>query len=423
MKKANLQQLYSIFFFGFSSGLPFLLILSTLSVWLAEVGISKTMIGLLAWVSVPYTFKFVWGTLIDRIHIPFLTNIFGLRRSWILFAQVGLWFCISSLGNANPAQNILTTASLALLVGCFSAIQDIATEAYRIEVLPKTHVGVGASVSVLGYRVGMLCSGAGTLFLAAYLQSWSMAYTCIAACMLIGIFTTLCSAEPAQKHAILHLSLIKSIKSLVHEINWQIVFAFILSYKVADTVLNVMSMPFLIEIGFNTVEIASVAKTFGISAMILGGLIGGLLSTRISLRQNLLLCVTLQCLASGLFIVQAMLGHNLSFLFISMGVENFTCGMSQVALISYLSHLCTQGSTGMHYAILTSFASFVRVSFSSLSGWLADNLAWSEFYFIVCISCIPSLLLLILSAKHFSKLDRHTAPEVLSTTGEIFNVN
>lgn len=425
MKKHNIfPDCYRIFFFGFSSGVPFLLILSTLSVWLAEAGISKTMIGLLAWVSVPYTIKFIWGAMLDRVSIPWFTKLFGLRRSWILCSQVCVWLALVGLGSTDPLQNIWVTAFFALLVGFASAIQDIAVEAYRIEILPRHKIGVGASISVLGYRVGMLCSGAGTIFLATYFNSWQIAYHCIAACMSIGIITTLFSYEPTIKRTPLKLVVWKVVKVLIHRLDWQIIFPFILSYKIADTVLNVMSMPFLVEIGFNNLEIAYVAKTFGITAMILGGLFGGILALRVSVRQNLFICVILQFVASALFIVQAWLGHDLSFLFISMGVENFACGLSQVALVSYLSHLCTQRSTAMHYAILSSFASFVRVSLSTLAGWLADHFAWPQFYAIVCVSCLPSLLLLILCARHFARIDNQqevNLPQL--TTGEILDGN
>lgn len=407
--------------------MPFLLILSTLSVWLTEIGISKTMIGFLAWVSVPYTVKFIWGSMLERVRIPWFTNLFGLRRSWILCSQICVWLFLIGLGNTDPLHNIWTTAFFALLVGCASAIQDVATETYRIEILPHNKIGVGASISVLGYRLGMLCSGAGTIFLATYFNSWQLAYHCIAACMIVGIITTLFSYEPIeQRMHLIKLKFVswKSIKVLVHKLDWQIIFPFILSYKIADTVLNVMSMPFLVEVGFNNLEIAYVAKTFGITAMILGGVFGGILSLYFSIRQNLFACVLLQCIASALFIVQARLGHDLSFLFVSMGVENFACGLSQVALVAYLSHLCTNRNTAMHYAILSSFASFVRVSLSTLAGWLADHFAWSQFYAIVCVSCLPSLFLLIVCARHFTRID--SKQEVILpqlVTGEIFDGN
>lgn len=420
-----LHNYYRVFLFGFSSGIPFLLILSTLSVWLAEIGVSKTMIGILAWVSIPYTFKFMWGALIDHIKIPCLTRLFGLRRSWILVSQLCVWLALIALGNTDPASNIIATAGFAFLVGCSSAVLDTAVEAYRIEILPRSKIGVGASLSVLGYRFGMLCSGGGTIFLATYFNSWSIAYNGIAACMLVGIITTLISCEPVVTHDPMQLVGWRSIKTLINKLDWQIIFPFILSYKIADTVLNVMSMPFLVEIGFNNLEIASVAKTFGISAMIFGGLIGGFLSHHYTVRQNLFVCVILQIVASVLFIVQAQLGHNLSFLFVSMGVENFACGLSQVALIAYLSHLCMQHgrSTAMYYAILASFASGARVILSMLAGWLADRLVWPQFYTIVCISCLPSIFLIILCAKHFNSVGRTPTKLEPLTTGEILDGN
>lgn len=418
-----LQHFYRIFFFGFSSGIPFLLILSTLSVWLAETGVTKTMIGLLAWASIPYAFKFIWGSLVDHLKIPWLSDVLGMRRSWILLSQFGVAISLVALGSTNPATNLAATALFTFLVGCSSAIQDTAIEAYRIEILPPSKIGVGASCSVLGYRFGMLCSGGGTIFLATYFNSWSIAYNCLAACMLVGVVATLYSPEPIIKSSPMNLLRWASVKELVNKLDWQIIFPFILSYKIADTVLNVMSMPFLVEIGFNNLEIASVAKTYGITAMILGGLIGGILSTRYSVRQNLFACVVLQIIASALFIIQAKLGHDLSFLFISMGVENFACGLSQVALISYLSHLCMQHrhSTATYYAILSSFASLVRVSLSTVAGLLADQFAWPQFYAFVCVSCLPCLLLIILGARHFKAAGAESI--VPLTTGEILDGN
>jgi PAT family beta-lactamase induction signal transducer AmpG len=419
--KAWDPKLVSIFFLGFSSGLPFLLILSTLSIWLAEVGVTKTMIGILAWTSVPYSLKFIWGALIDNVKLPLLSTTLGLRRSWILVSQLCLWLALIGLSNTNPVQSLGITALFAFLVGCSSAIQDIAVEAYRIEILPPSKVGAGASVSVLGYRFGMLCSGAGTIFLAAYFGSWNMAYCCISFCMVIGILATIYSVEPNITRPPFKLPMWRSLTSFVQTRNWQIIIPFILSYKIADTVLNVMSMPFLVEIGFSNMEIAYVAKTFGICAMILGGLAGGLLLAQRTIRQTLLICVVLQFIASLLFIVQAYLGHNVGFLFISMGVENFTCGLSQVALIAYFTHLCAFNGAALHYAVLSSFASFVRVSFSTLSGWMADHYAWPQFYAIVCVSCLPSIILLILGMKHFSRLtDEKTITEDRKlVTGEI----
>lgn len=419
-------RVFSIFFLGFSSGLPFLLILATLSVWLAEANISKTQIGILAWVTIPYSFKFMWAPLVDHFKIPYLSRFLGQRRGWILSSQVFLIIALLLLGFTNPKENLFITAACAFLVGICSASQDIAIEAYRIEILPRSLIGYGASASVLGYRLGMLVSGAGALYLAAFFESWAITYTLMACCVLIGVIAILLSHEPQKNRTRRSQALpykgLQTDKNLskrfdailiqpfiyfIKRGDWVLILPFILLYKVGDTVLNTMSMPFLIEIGFSKVEIAHVAKTFGISAMIMGGIIGGILSHKFSLRQNLIFCTTLQLTASAFFMMQASMGHNIPFLFITMGVENLACGMSQVALISYLSTLCQQPNTATHYALLSSFASFSRVILSTAAGWLADQTVWSKFYIVISFGCLPALLIVLLASQHFNNLYIH----------------
>lgn len=419
-------RILGIFFLSFSSGLPFLLILSTLTVWLTESGITKTQIGLLAWVTIPYSFKFLWAPFIDSYQIPFLCRVLGKRRGWMVFSQLMLFISLISLGLTNPQESILKTSICALIVGFFSATQDISIEAYRIEALPRRMIGHAASTSVLGYRMGMLFSGAGALYVAAFFNSWAISYTIMACSMFVGIIATLMSPEPKRKnvsqelHMQLYLKntspfqlfkdrlesvLISPFKSFIQGKNWITVIPFILFFKIGDTVLNTMSMPFLIEMGFSKVELAHVAKTFGISAMIFGGILGALLLNRFPLRFNLMICTSLQIMASSFFMIQAHLGYDLSMLFVTMGIENLACGMSQVALIAYLSSLCQQPHTGTHYAVVSSFASFSRVTLSCCAGWLADQISWFEFYQYVSFACLPTFLLLLFFTSHFKKLE------------------
>ena len=410
-KVALRYKLLTVFLLGFSSGLPFLLILSTFNVWLIESGVSKTEIGIFAWVTISYTCKFILSPFVDGIQIPILRYL-GKRRSWLLFSQMSLLLALVFLGNTDPNEHIFITAIAAFIVGFFSAIQDIVIEAYRIEILDRSKIGLGASLSVLGYRGGMLCSGAGAIYIAAYFHSWSIAYTVMAFCMVVGIITTLFSKEPEILHKYKKVTLskqwffnivVKPFKSFIIDIQWKTIIAFILCYKFADTVLNVMSMPFLIEIGFSKVEIAHVAKTFGITAMIFGGVIGAVLLEYYGLWKLLFLASILQFLAAIFFVKQAYIGYSISLLFITMGVENFTCGLAQVALLSYLSMLCKRPYTAVHYAILSSFASFARVNFSMVAGWLADSLVWERFYLIVCFSCVLSIIMLLNCTKHFEQ--------------------
>ena len=408
---ATATKLFTIFCLGFSSGLPFLLLLSTFSVWLTEAGMSKTQIGMFAWVTICYTGKFLLAPLVDNIRVPLLSALLGQRRSWMLLAQLALVVALFCLGQLEPRHDLLLLAVAAFFVGLFSALQDIVIEAYRIEILPPAQIGAGASVSVLGYRLGMLCSGAGAIYLAAYFDSWAMAYTGMAVCMLVGISTTLFASEPPSIAPLIQLKysrnlwrniFITPVAVWAKNQQWLTIILFILCYKFADTVLNVMSMPFLLEIGFNKIEIAHVAKSFGIIAMLCGGVIGGIFLRYYCLWRLLVLASVLQFFAASLFVLQAHIGYHLPLLFVTMGVENFTCGFAQVALISYLSLLCSPGYIAVHYALLTSFASFVRVNFSVMAGWLADNLLWSDFYSLVCVSCIFSMLMLRFCSLHFA---------------------
>ena len=402
--------LLNIFFLGFASGLPFLLILSTLSLWLSEVGLSKSMVGFFAWITLPYSMKFLLSPIIDLVSIPLLTRILGRRRSWLLCSQICLIVAINFLGRCNPQSEIIKTALLALIVGIFSALQDLTIEVYRIENVDKRLAGYGISSLVLGYRFGMLFAGAGTIFLAAIWDSWQAAYSVMSLFMIIGVVATLTCKEsllvnlnkyPPQKISFKEQFWVP-IKKFIKGQQWFLIVVFIFSYKLADTILNMMSMPFLLEIGFSKLEIASVAKTFGIGSMIIGSLIGGLFVVKYSLRSVLLVCILLQIVSALLFMVQARVGNDLRALFVTMGIENFACGVNQVALIAYISRLCSKPNTALHYALLSSLASLARVVLSSGAGLLAEQMAWPTYYMLVALLCIPGLCIVLIYKEHFA---------------------
>ena len=414
------RRILSIFLFGFSSGLPFLLTLSTLTIWLKESGVNNATVGLFVVVTIPYTFKFLWGPFVDRVKLPLLFKLLGQRRSWALVAQVILIFMLLGLGSSNPQDNIFDTALWAFGVAFCSAIQDIVVEAYRIEIIDEDQRGSAASSTYLGYRLGMMMSGAGALYLAAT-YSWQTSYQVMAFLIGVGLLTTLLS--PSPKTLVFsqapHLSLttkgpsrqfwkwIKStygppIRELWQTYDWRVVFAFIFFYKIGDTTLSVMNTPFLVELGFSKLEIAHVAKLFGISAMIVGGFMGGLFLNRFGILSGLMLCAILQVLSSLMFAIQALVGYNLSVLVITIGVENLTCGLGAAAFIAYLSSLCSVPHTATHFALLSSFGSLVRILLSMGAGLLADLLPWSLFFTLTAAACLPCLFLLIHTSHHFS---------------------
>jgi MFS transporter, PAT family, beta-lactamase induction signal transducer AmpG len=417
----NVSFFVKIILLSFSSGIPFLLTLSTLSVWLSELGIRPSVIGLMALSTLPYCLKFVWGTVLDHLSIPYLSRWLGRRRSWALFSQLCLFGSIIAMGSTSPEDHLFWTSCFALMVCLFAALQDVIVEAYRIEITPKGLEGSSASATYLGFRLGMMASGAGALYLASWL-SWFHVYALMACCLSVGMITCLLSKDPPAsplkvvsahpKQGALPGSLPRGkpplltsfqegIQALFDQYDWRIVCGFILLYKVGDTVLNVMNTPFLLSIGFSKLEIAQIAKFFGISAMICGGFFGGLLLNRFGIITGLLLCSALQILSCLMFFIQSLVGYNLWILTIVIGAENFTCGLGASAFIAYISSLCMPGHTALHFAVLTSIASLMRILLSGIAGIAADFLSWSAFFLLASLCCVPSMLFLFRYTAHF----------------------
>lgn len=417
-----------IAFLGFSSGLPFLLTLATLHVWLTELGVTKTTIGFFAIVTIPYSLKFIWAPFIDTIKIPLLTDVLGQKKSWMFFSQIMLVISLIFLGNTNPETDVELTAFAALIVSFFSATQDICIEAYRVQKLPFHEVGIGASASHLGYRIGMWVSGAGALYLASEF-SWSVVYAMMAACMCIGMITVLLSQEPVRQDQDSKLnrnhlsnpfetqrSFAKDEKSVFIKLRngirravahlWRsqdlvTLIMFVIFFKMADTFLNSMTVPFLLEIGFDKLDIANVGKSFGISAMIVGGLMAGIMLAQKPLQKAVLICSFLQVIAAVCFYLQSLVGDNIYVLFFTIGVDNFANGMSFATFIAYLSYVSRGPYAGTTFALLTSFASFARVIFSYFTGACADRLSWSAYYTLTICICLSCLGVVIMKKRKF----------------------
>lgn len=394
------------FFLGFASGLPLLLTLSTLTVWLAESGVSKTAIGLFALVGAPYTFKFAWAPLIDRMPIPLLTRCFGRRRGWMLACQAGLVLAILGLGASDPAIDAGRTAIFALLVAFFSASQDIVIDAFRVESLETRQQGAGAGILVLGYRMGMLVAGAGSLYLAAF-HGWFATYAIMAALALTGSLAILSSPEPADGEpaagkpglgtwgAWLHGAVVAPFADFLSRPSWLAILLFIVLYKFGDALAGVMANPFYIEMGFSKIEIASISKLFGLAATLAGGLIGGIMVARLGLLKSLMVCGALQMASNLMFAVQAMAGYDLALLTVTIGLENLTGGMGTAAFVAYLSSLCNVAYTATQYALLSSLMAFARTVLASSGGWLADHMDWVGFFLLSAVAALPGLVMLV----------------------------
>lgn len=393
-----------IFFFGFSSGLPLALILSTLKVFLVDANVDIKTIGLFSLISLPYGLKFLWAPIVDSIGLPILTKSLGRRKSWIILNQILLIICIAALGvfvNSNAS----TIAAIAMLIAIFSATQDMAVDAYRIEKIKPEDQGIAASFYVYGYRIGMLISGAFALLLSAKI-SWDKVYYILAAVMLIGVLTTLFAKENQQeiKPADSFLNWIKAsviapIVDFFKRQNWYLIFPFIVLFKLCDAFAGSLTLPFLLEIGFSKFEIAAIVKTFGLFATLFGALLGGILVKKIGMIKSLWIAAILQAVSNLAFAYQAQIGYNPSSLYLVIFVENFSGGIGDAVFVAYLSSLCNIAFTATQYAILVSFASIGRAVLASSSGFVVANFGWIDFFYFSAILALPAMVLLLLLSR------------------------
>ncbi|MEO5362536.1 MAG: AmpG family muropeptide MFS transporter [Magnetococcus sp. DMHC-8] len=424
------KKMITVLLLGFSSGLPLALTFGTLSLWLVEEGISKTSIGLFALTGVPYTFKFLWSPLIDQLPIPLLTARLGRRRSWALLTQVALMISLFGLGLSKPGETPFVTALLALCTAFWSASQDIVLDAYRVEILEERQYGAGAAMSVLGYRLGMLASGAMALYLATFF-GWLVTYTLMAALMGVGIATILLNPEPVSRPASpahtqvgplpallagwagrdgrlgrlvawIGRAIIAPFADFMGRDSWGIVLLFILFYKLGDTLAGVMSNPFYLELAFSKIDIANISKVFGLGATLAGSVVGGVIVNRLGIMQSLLYCGILQMLSNLMFVLLAYTGHNLAVLTGTIAVENFSSGMGTAAFVAYLSSLCNIAYTATQYALLSSFMAFGRTVLASFGGSMADHMSWSAFFLLTTLAAVPGLVLLWLMMQRFT---------------------
>ena len=297
-----------ILLLGFSSGLPFALSFTTLSVWFAEVGVRKADIGLFVLVQSPYIWKFLWAPVLDRVPIPVLTRRLGQRRSWALVAQAGLMASVVWLGSLDPTRELGLMAWAAIVVTFMAATQDVVIDAYRIEILKQEEQGAGSAMTQYGYRFGMLASGAGALYLSDHMP-WSAVYAIEAALLLIGMATVFFAREPEGKPetALAAADRARTVAARVKELVvdpfldflrrpwWAAVLAFVVLYRFPDTFLSVMANVFYKDVGFTNSEIASVSKVFGTGATLAGVFLGGVMVHRLGLSRVCFCAASFRC--------------------------------------------------------------------------------------------------------------------------------
>ena len=377
---------------GFMSGLPLLLVGGTLRAWMQEAGVDLTLIGFFAAITVPYSCKFLWAPFLDRFEILGL----GRRRGWLLVSQAGLALSLVAMAVTNPAANPLQMAIMAFMTSFFAASQDIVIDAYRREVLKDEEMGLGVSLAVTGYRIGLLIGGSVALVLADQV-SWMVVYILMAALVLVGLIATFFCPEPQTEvapprsmlDAVIHpfLDYFKRADAF-----W--ILAFIFFYKIGDSMASDMLNPFYLQVGFTKTEIGLISKPVGVGATILGGLVGGALLLRIQLKNALLSFGILQAVTTLLLAGLAIVGPHLGALTGVVFFETFARGMGSAAFVAFMMQLTNKKFTGTQYALLSSFMGLPRAVFGASTGFLAKHLGWEGFFVVCTLLAVPALLML-----------------------------
>ena len=415
----------AMLFLGFSAGLPFLLVFSTLTAWLRDLGVSRTAIGFFAWIGITYSIKVLWAPIVDRVPIPFLTRALGKRRSWMLLGQIGIAVGLLGMASVDPTEDLTMVALFALLVAFSSATQDIAIDAYRIEAVVKERQAAMAATYILGYRVALLVAGAGALYIATY-ASWPGAYVSMAVLMAIGMVTALAVAEPErhgdrenvmlEQKVIDFMSISAALPDwLRNAIAWIIgavicpfadfftrngwwaivILVFIGVFRLSDLAMGIMANPFYLDLGFTKTEIANIAKIFGFFMAVAGSFAGGVLVVRYGIMRPLLLGAVMVAVTNLLFAFMAMVGPDKFWLAVVISADNISAGLSNAVFIAYLSSLTNQAYTATQYALFSSFMTLPGKVISGFSGIIVDGFGYVTFFAYAAAIGIPAILLVI----------------------------
>ena len=410
---------------GFSAGLPLLLVFGTLSFWLREAGIDRTTIGYLSWVGLAYGFKWVWAPLVDRMPIPLLTRLLGRRRSWLLASQAVIMTALVGMALTDPRLALLPVVWCALAVAFGSATQDIALDAYRIESADVPRQAALAASYQTGYRMAMIWSGAGALWIAARSEvtvtgavagavnyqhgAWQTAYLAMAASMLLGVVTVLFSPEPAPRALSparnlaewLKGALVEPFADFLRRYGKQaaLILALIAIYRISDVVMGIMANPFYVDMGYTKDEVAAVTKIFGVIMTLVGAFLGGALAMRFGVMRVLMLGAVLSASSNLLFAWLGSRGHDVNSLIFVISADNLSSGIASAAFIAYLSSLTNVNYSATQYALFSSMMLLLPKFLAGYSGKYVDAFGYSHFFIATALLGLPVLLLVWLASR------------------------
>jgi len=408
-----------IFFLGFSGGLPFPLIYSTMTAWLEDAGVVRSTISTFAWLGFAYSFKFAWSPLVDAMSLPVLTRLLGRRRAWLLLAQVGLAATIFAISYLDPNMALTPFVAIAIAIAFLSATQDIVIDAYRIESADQEMQSVLAASYQYGYRLGVLMAGAGALYVAQF-ASWTASYQTMAAFMGVGIITTLLCHEPQVRESISvkltggfvtqagqwsKIAVAEPLFDFLERFRtWGfVILAFVASFWISDRVLGILAYPFYINIGFSLAEIASVSKVYGVIVSLIGAGAGAAALLRYGLKRCIVAAPILLAGTNLMFATMTVTGPQLSMLAVVISFDNFAQGFGATVMIAYMSSLINLDFTATQYALISSIGTFIGKFTAGYSGDIQLVVGWYNFFLYAAATGIPAILLSIAVAWKLGK--------------------
>ena len=400
---------------GFSCGLPYMLVFSTLSAWLRDAGAALTVIGFISWAALTYSLKFLWSPFVDRIKMP-LNQVVGQRRSWIIMMQLLILILIMMMSQFDPISSLNFIVITAVLIAFFGSLQDIAVDAYRIELVSLDEQGNLAASYQFGYRLSILVATSLALIFADFV-SWQTVYLMLSFFMLVGVLGALIGNTPETlkiEYGYVEnlLSSFKDFFRRIGLISASVLLFIIATYRLTDIIMGPMAMPFYIDMGYSKTEIGAIVKTVALGASILGFFVGGQFIKRFSLKACLLFGGVLVLITNLLFSLSALSESNLTQLSIIVGMDSLAAGFVGTVNIAFLTSLVSKKFTATQYALLTSFMMLPGKVFSGFSGYLADSLivltslqvGWALFFVITSALTLPALITIMIRKDIFKQI-------------------
>ena len=393
-------------FLGFSAGLPHPLLFATLTLWLASAEVSISEITMFGWVGIIYAIKFLWAPMLDRLRLPGLTSLIGQRRSWMLLTQAVILVGLIYMSFLQPESDLIFLAYMSIVVAFASASQDVAIDAYRIEIAESKFQAVLGASYQLGYRISALTSGAGALYLASF-YDWKLTYQIMSMFMLVGIMTVIMipeSTKPFEKNnnsGWLKKTLIEPFAEFFKRNGYWSLFLlmFIAIYRVSDLIIGIAANPFYADLGFNLSEIATVTNVFGCTITIIGAFIGGLTVARFGISKLLIISSILLTVTNLFFLFLNNAGPSLPALVLTISADNFALGFSGTVFIAFLSSLTSRYFTASQYALFTSVMFLPGITLSGFSGQIIESSGWSTLFIYSALLGIPSIVCSLLIVK------------------------